>query len=89
MTKKKGIQDTEARLGEFLKKWERKLMHGVCIKGINRQLISEEDTFLWSSREDLKAESESETRAARDQALLTKEHAINILKTQKQAANAD
>jgi hypothetical protein len=36
VTKKKGIQDTEARLGEFFKKWERKVVHGVCIKGTNK-----------------------------------------------------
>jgi hypothetical protein len=30
-----------------------------------RQLISEENTFLWPSREDLKAESESKIIAAK------------------------
>jgi len=37
-----------------------------------RQLISEEDTFLWLSKGDLKAETESEIVAAQDQALQTK-----------------
>ena len=35
-------------------------MHGQCIRNIDRQLISEEDTFLWLSKGDLKAETESE-----------------------------
>jgi hypothetical protein len=39
------------------------------------QLISEEDTFLWLSRGDLKGENESEIIAAQDLALQTKYHA--------------
>ena len=39
---------------------------------VDRQLISEEDTFLWLSKGDLKAETESEIVAAQDQALQTK-----------------
>jgi hypothetical protein len=31
-------------------------MHGQYIKSIDKQLISEEDTFLWLSKGDLKAE---------------------------------
>jgi len=47
-TKQDGIQHTKARLGESLKKkWKNKVMHGQCIRNIDRQLISEEDTFLW------------------------------------------
>ena len=38
----------------------------------NNKLISEEDTFLWLSKGDLKAETESEIVAAQDQALHTK-----------------
>jgi hypothetical protein len=33
---------------------ENKAMHGQYIKIIARELIGEEDTFLWLSREDLK-----------------------------------
>jgi hypothetical protein len=33
-----------------------------------RKLISKEDTFLWLSMDDLKAETESEIVAAQDQA---------------------
>jgi len=33
------------------------------------ELICEEDTFLWLSRGELKAETESEIRAAQDRAL--------------------
>jgi hypothetical protein len=47
--------------------------------GVVRQLISADDTFLWLSRRDLKAETESETLAAQDQALqtITKEKITN------------
>ena len=47
-------------------------MHGQYIRNIDRQLFSEEDTFLWLSKGDLKAETESEIVAAQDQALQTK-----------------
>jgi hypothetical protein len=39
-------------------------MHGQYIRSINMQLISEEDTFLWLSRRDMKAEAENEIIAA-------------------------
>ena len=46
--KQDGIQHTKARLEESLKKqWKNKLMHGQYIINIDRQLISEEDTFIW------------------------------------------
>ena len=49
------------RSGESLKeKWKNKVKHGQYIRNIDRQLISEEDTFLWLSKGDLKAETESE-----------------------------
>ena len=61
------------RLREVLKeKWKNKVMHGQYIRNIDRQLISEEDTFHWLSKGDLKAETESEIVAAQDQALQTK-----------------
>jgi hypothetical protein len=47
-------------------------MHGQYIKKMDRQLISEEDTIIWLSKENLKAETESEIVAAQDQALHTK-----------------
>ena len=58
-------------------------MHGQFIRNIDRQLISEDDTFLWLSKGDLKAETESETVAAQDQALQTKYYATKILNTEK------
>jgi hypothetical protein len=47
-------------------------MHGQYIRNTDRQLISEEDTFLWISKRDLKAETESEMVAVQDQELQTK-----------------
>jgi hypothetical protein len=45
--KQDGVLNTKARLEESLKeKWENKVMHGQYIRSINKQLISEEDTFL-------------------------------------------
>jgi hypothetical protein len=81
--KKDGIQNTKARLAESLmEKWENKVMHGQYIRSIDKQLISEEDTFLWLSKGDLKAETESEIVTAQDQALQTKYHATKILQTE-------
>jgi Ni,Fe-hydrogenase III component G len=81
--KRDGIQNTKAILAESLKeKWENKVMHGQYIRSIDKQLISEEDTFLWLSKRDLKAETESEIVAAQDQALQTKYHATKILQTE-------
>ena len=60
-------------MGESLKKkWKNKVLHGQYIRNIDRQLISEEDSILWLSKGDLKAETESEILAAQDQALQTK-----------------
>jgi hypothetical protein len=45
-------------LGESLKKkWKNKILHGQYIRNIDRQLISEEDTFIWLWKGDLKAET--------------------------------
>ena len=69
-TLKEGIQHIKAKLGESLKKkWESKLMHCQCIRSMDRQLISEKNTFLWLSRGELEGETESEIIAAQDQAL--------------------
>jgi hypothetical protein len=57
-------------------------MHGQCIGNRNRQLISEEDTFLWLSKGDLKAKTESEIVAAQDQAIQTKYYATKLLNTE-------
>ena len=57
-------------------------MHGQYIRNIDKQLISEEDTFLWPLKGDLKAETESEIVAAQDQALQTKYYATKILSTE-------
>jgi len=46
-------------------------MHGQYIRNMDRQLISEEKTFLCLSREGLKGKTESEIIAAQDQALQT------------------
>ena len=71
--KQDGMQHTKGRLEEVLKKkWKNKVMDGQYIRNMDRQLISEEDTFLWLSKGDLKAETESEIVAVQDQALNTK-----------------
>ena len=49
---------------------------------VDRQLISEEDTFLWLSKGDLKGETESEIVAAQDQTLQAKYYATKILSTE-------
>jgi len=60
------------------KKWESKEMHDQYIRSMYRQLIGEENTFLWPSREDLKAECESGIIAVQDQALQTKYRVTRI-----------
>jgi hypothetical protein len=81
--KQKEIQHKKARLGEVLKnKWKSKVMYGQHIRNIDRQLITEEDTFLWLTKGDLKAETESEIVAAQDQTLQTKYYATKILNTE-------
>jgi len=57
-------------------------MHWQYIRNINRRLISEEETFLWLSKGDLKAETEGEILAAQYQALQTKYYATKILSTE-------
>jgi len=63
-------------------------MHGQYIRSINMQLISEEDTLLWLSRGDMKAETENEIIAAQDQILQTTYCAIKMWLTETDA-NAD
>jgi len=65
-------QHIKAKFGDSLrKKWERSVMHGQYIRSMDMQLISQEDTFLWLLRGDLKGETESEIIAPQDQALQT------------------
>jgi hypothetical protein len=78
--KQDGIQHTKERLGEALKKkWKNNIIHGQYIRNMDRQLIIEEDTFLWLSKGGLKAETESEIVAAQDEALNTKYHDTKIV----------
>ena len=59
-SEKEGIQHIKAKLGESLKKkWEIKVTNGQYIRSMDRQLISEEDMFLWLLMGDLKGETES------------------------------
>ena len=82
-TKKEGIQHIKAKLGQYLKKkWESKVVHGQYIRSMDRQLTTEEETFLWLSRGDLKGETESEITPAQGQALQTKYNATKILQTE-------
>jgi hypothetical protein len=74
------IHHMKAKLGEVLKKnWKNKAMYGQYIRNIDGQLISEEDTFLWLTKGDLKPEAESEIVAAQDQVLQMKYFATKIL----------
>ena len=50
--------------------------------------ICEEDPFLWLSKGDLKAETESEILATQDQALKTKYYTTKILNTDGQKMQA-
>jgi hypothetical protein len=80
--KQNGMQHRKGRLGEALKKKRKnKVMHGQCIRNVDRQLIVEEDTFLWLSKGDLKAETESEIVGAQDQSLNTTYYGTEILHT--------
>ena len=50
------MQHTKGRLGEVLKKkWKNKIMHGQYIRNMDRQLISEVDTFICLSKGDFKS----------------------------------
>ena len=81
--KQNEMQRTKGKLGEVLKNsWKNKVMHRQYIRNMDRQLIGEVDTFLWLSKEDLKAETESEIIAAQDQALNTKYYTTKILNTE-------
>jgi hypothetical protein len=55
---------------------------------MDRQLITEEDAFLWLLRGDLKVENKSEITAVQDQTLETKYHVTKILQTETDT-NAD
>ena len=57
-------------------------MRGQNIRNLDRQLISEEDTLLWLSNGDLKAETESEIVTAQDQESQTKYYATKLLNTE-------
>ena len=61
---------------------ENKVVNGQYIRNIDRQVIGEEDMYLWLSKGDLKAETGSEIVAAQDQALQTKYYATKILNTE-------
>jgi hypothetical protein len=49
---------------------------------LEAQLINENDTFLWITEGDVKAETESEIIAVQDKALNSKYYATKILKIQ-------
>ena len=49
---------------------------------MDRQLIGEEDMFLWMSRGDLEGEAESEIIAAQDKKLQNKYHVTRISQTE-------
>jgi hypothetical protein len=54
-------------------------MHGLYFKRIDRQLVGEDNTFVWILRGDVNAETGSEIISAQGQALQTKYHATKGL----------
>jgi hypothetical protein len=50
------------------------------LRNVHRQLISEDDMLLWLSRGDMKGGTESEIKAAQNQALQTSYQATDMLK---------
>ena len=71
--KQDGIQQTKVRLRVSLKKkWKNEVMHGQYITNVDRQLISEEDTFLWLSKGDLKGKVGSTRPGATNKILCDK-----------------
>jgi ribosomal protein S3AE len=68
----KGRHSTQNKIRRVLKKWESKVTYDQYIRSTDKRLIAEESTFLWLSRRDMKAETESEIRATQDQALQKK-----------------
>ena len=79
----------KAKLAEVLKKkWGSKVMHGQYIINMDGQLISEEDSFLWLSKEGLKAETESEIFTAQYQALHMKYYGEKKSWKRRQTAHA-
>ena len=70
-------------MGDSLKKiGNNKIMYWEYIINTDRQLISEQGTFLWLSKGDQKAETESQIVVAQYQALQTKYYAKNLLNTE-------
>jgi hypothetical protein len=57
-------------------------MHWQYIINIDRQPFSEEDTLLWLSRGDLKAETVSEIVSAKDQELQANYYSAKILNSE-------
>jgi len=81
--KKEDVPHIKARLGSSLKKkWKSRVMDGQYIRNIDRQHISEEDTFLWLLIGDLKGETETEIITVQDQALQTKYHVTKLIQTE-------
>ena len=60
-------------------------MHGQYIRNVDRQLIGEDNTFIWLSKGDPKAETDSEIVAAQDRALQTEYYATEILNTETES----
>jgi hypothetical protein len=73
----------EGKIGRgFKEKVEKQNNAWAVHRNIDRELTGEEDMFLWLSKGDLKAETESEIVAVQDQVLQTKYYATKILNTE-------
>jgi len=55
-----GVRHIKGNLGELLKKkWGSRVMHGLYMRSMDRQLIGGEGRFLWLSRGDLRGNNSS------------------------------
>ena len=60
----------------------KKVKQGQCIVTKDRQFISQEETFLWLSRGDLKGQTKGEIIAEQEQAFQSIYHTTILLQTE-------
>jgi hypothetical protein len=75
VTPKRRHKVYKSKIRSAVKKCHNKVISGQCVRSINRQIISEKDTFLWIPRGNLKAETEGEIITVREQVYENKYYA--------------